>query len=237
MPTELLHLISALPAKTFTGASRLGLAVASDLDGPGWQELIGRLAQLAQTTHGSRQTLTAWLGDVLAHERAPRRGQIAQCASIAGLDPGTLRNAKLVCRRIPMSRRHDALTWSHHCEIALAFSGPEEIEKWLDLAEKEELPTANLRQRIRHDLAESRSDAHGSVSIMPFRLMRDLRTAARTAEQLRGVWRKWPASTAELALAEIESLAGFIDAIRKRRGGYHAPRGSQAFGRCDPGVN
>jgi len=237
MPTELLHLISALPARAVTGASHLGLAVASDLDGQGWHELIGRLAQLAQTTHGSRQTLTAWLGDVLAHERAPQRGQITECASIAGLDPGTLRNAKLVCRRIPMSRRHDALTWSHHCEIALAFSVPEEIEKWLDLAEKEGLPTAELRQRIRHHLAESRSDAHSGVSTMPFRLMRDLRTAARTAEQLRGVWRRWPASTAELALTEIQGLTGFIDAIRKRSAAHHAPRGNRSFGPCDPSVN
>jgi hypothetical protein len=237
MPTELLHLISALPERAVTGASHLGLAVASDLDGQGWLELIGRLAQLTQTTYGSRQTLTAWLGDVLAHERAPQRGQITQCASIAGLDPGTLRNAKLVCRRIPMSRRHDALSWSHHCEIALAFSAPDEIEKWLDLAEKEALPTAELRQRIRHHLAESRSDARSGVSSMPFRLMRDLRTAARTAEQLRGVWRQWPASTAELALAEIESLAGFIDAIRKRSGAHRAPSGNRTFGPCEPGVN
>ncbi len=237
MPTELLHLISALPAKTFTGASRLGLAVASDLDSPGWQELIGRLAQLAQTTHGSRQTLTAWLGDVLAHECAPRRGQIAQCASIAGLDPGTLRNAKLVCRRIPMSRRHDALTWSHHCEIALAFSGPEEIDMWLNLAEKEGLPTAELRRRIRHHLAESRSDTDGRVSTMPFRLMRDLRTAARTAEQLRGVWRRWPASTAELALTEIQGLTGFIDAIRKRTTLHLALDVNRASVPHDPSVN
>jgi hypothetical protein len=237
MPTELLHLISALPARAVTGASHLGLAVASDLDGQGWHELIGRLAQLAQTSHGSRQTLTAWLGDVLAHERAPQRGQITQCASIAGLDPGTLRNAKLVCRRIPMSRRHDALTWSHHCEIALAFSVPEEIEKWLDLAEKEGLPTAELRQRIRHHLAESRSDAHSGVSTIPFRLMRDLRTAARTAEQLRGVWRRWSASTAELALTEIQGLTVFIDAIRKRTASHLPLSGNGASVPRDPSVN
>ena len=226
MQTNVQQLVAALPMKAITGASRLGLIVVNDLDGATWHELIGCLAQLAQTTHGARQTLTAWLGDVLAHERAPRRGQIARFAAVAGLDPGTLRNAKLVCRRIPVSRRHDALTWSHHCEIALAFSAPDEIEQWLTKAEREALPTAELRQRIRRHLALARSGSAGEGAL-PFRLMRDLRTAARTVDQLKSVWQRWSQATAELALDETQGLAGFIDAIRKRSRTPAMPSGAR----------
>ena len=103
---------------------------------------MAHLARLARTTTGARQTLTAWLGDALAYGEIRYRGRIATCAGEAGLEPGTLRNAKMVCSRIPVSCRHDALSWTHHCEVGLAFADPAEIEQWLALAEREKLSTA-----------------------------------------------------------------------------------------------
>lgn len=107
------------------------------------------MAGLARTAAGARQTLTAWLGDVLAYGGARGRGLITECAAAAGFDAGTLRNAKMVCARIPVSCRHDALSWTHHCKVGLAFADSAEIERWLALAEAERLSTSELRFRVR----------------------------------------------------------------------------------------
>src|ERR1019366_357802 len=102
------------------------------------------------------------------------------------LDAGTLRNAKMVCRRIPMSCRHDALSWTHHCEVGLAFVDPNEIERWLTLAEAEKLSTAERRKRVRsyvagrHRAAEVEASA---PSVAAFRLMRELRATGRMLGQ------------------------------------------------------
>ena len=127
MRTELHSLIAALPAGTVARATRLGLALAPDISAERQRDLLAHLTALVRSASGERQTVTAWLGDVLAYGGALRPGQIAACAEAVGLDAGTLRNAKMVCRRIPVSCRHDTLSWSHHCEVAIAFVAPEEI--------------------------------------------------------------------------------------------------------------
>ena len=142
-----------------------------------WRRLVAHLARLAHTTTGARQTITAWLGDALAYGEASYRGRIATCAGEAGLEPGTLRNAKMVCSRIPVSCRHDGLSWTHHCEVALAFANPTEIEQWLALAEKEKLSTGDLRKRIRAHIAGGRQDQGAAVSprsMEAFELLREL---------------------------------------------------------------
>lgn len=214
MRTDVQRLAASLPAAAITRATRLGLTLAPHTAPELRRELLSRVAQLTRSATGERHTLTAWLGDVLAHGGPLRPGQIAACAAAAGLDAGTLRNAKMVCARIPPSRRHDALSWSHHCEIAIAFSVPDEIERWLSLAETEELPTAELRRRIRVHLAASRRVTNAAESEPTFRLMRELRAAARVTDQQRAVWKTWSPSTARLALDELQPLVQFVDALR-----------------------
>lgn len=216
MQPDLQRLVASLPSAAIVRVTSVGLAAIPELDAARWHELLGLVAQLTRSSAGARQTLTSWLGDILVHDRAPRRGQIVQCAAVAGLNPGTLRNTMMVCRRIPLSRRHDTLTWSHHCEIGMAFSDPGEIARWLELATRDSLPTAELRRKIRRHVTGVKSNPGSPTRVLPFRLLRDLRTAARTAEQLRAVWRRWPQSTANLALNEIRALTDFVDVIRRR---------------------
>ncbi len=218
MQTEVEQLVATLPRAAINRASRLGLALDPQMKPAAWRELVAHVTRLARTTTGARQTLTAWMGDVLVHDEAYGRGWIAECARGAGLDAGTLRNAKMVCTRIPVSCRHDALSWTHHCEVGLAFVDPNEIERWLVLAEVERLSTAALRKRIRAHLAGRMggASAASAESVTAFRLMRELRAASRMLSHRTECWRRWPPATAQLALAELHPLAEFIDMLRAR---------------------
>ena len=232
MRTDMQDLVAELPGTAVTQANRLGLALAPQIDQETWGRLIAHLARLTRTTTGARQTLTAWLGDALAYGEIRYRGRIATCAGEAGLEPGTLRNAKMVCSRIPVSCRHDALSWTHHCEVGLAFDHPSEIEQWLALAETEKLSTAALRQRIRAHIASRHRPGAvaGSLrSVETFQMMRELRAACRVAAEHRNLCRTWSPATARSALAEIQPLTDFIDAVRARAlGSSSLPRDLQA---------
>ncbi len=226
MRTDVQQLVAELPGTAVTHAGRLGLALAPRLDQETWGHLVAHLTRLTRTTTGARQTLTAWLGDALAYGEISYRGRIVTCAGEAGLEPGTLRNAKMVCSRIPLSCRHDALSWTHHCEVGLAFAKPNEIEWWLALAEAEKLSTAALRQRIRAQIARrhrSTAVAGALRSVETFQLMRELRAACRVVVQHRNLCRSWSPGTARSALEEIQPLTDFIDAVRARALGSSSP--------------
>ena len=219
MRTELQRLVAELPGTAITRAGRLGLELAPQIEPDAWRGLVAHLARLAHKTTGARQTITAWLGDALAYGELTYRGRIATCAGEAGLEPGTLRNAKMVCSRIPVSCRHDGLSWTHHCEVGLAFVDPTEIERWLALAEDEKLSTRELRRRIRAHIvtrSQDRGDSADSGSAGVFQLLRELRAVCRTLHQRGTVWRGWPPGTARLALQEMTALADFIDHLRAR---------------------
>lgn len=218
MRVDVPQLLAELPSVGIEGATRLGLSIAPQMDTDAWRHLVTRVAGLARTATGARQTLTAWLGDALAYGGVRGRGLITECAEAAGFDPGTLRNAKMVCSRIPVSRRHDALTWTHHCEVALVFSDQTQIELWLSIAEVEGLSTSDLRRRIRTCAAYAHRrlspEAARETSVAAFRLMRELRAASRSLARTRDVWRRWPPTAAELALRDLTYLTEFVDAMR-----------------------
>jgi hypothetical protein len=218
MRTDVQELVATLPRTGIAHATRLGLSLAPQMETEVWRKLVAHLTGLARTATGARQTLTAWLGDALAYGELRYRGQIAACAEAAGLDAGTLRNAKMVCGRIPVSCRHDALSWTHHCEVGLTVADPQEIERWLALAEAEKLSTAELRKRIRARLAGRMGGrpVASADSVVPFRLMRELRAVGRMLSHQPGFGWHWSPATAQLALAELQPLAEFIDALRVR---------------------
>ena len=233
MRTDVQQLVAELPGTAVVHAGRLGLALAPQLDKETWGHLVTQLARLTRTTTGARQTLTAWLGDALAYGENSYRGRIVTCAGEAGLEPGTLRNAKMICSRIPLSCRHDALSWTHHCEVGLAFANPSEIERWLALAESEKLSTAALRKRIRGHIANRhRTGAVAGAlrSVETFQMMRELRAACRVVVQHRNLCRSWSPATARSALEEIQPLTDFIDLARARALGSSSlpPRDIQA---------
>lgn len=218
MQADVPQLLAELPSAGIDRATRLGLLLAPEMEADAWRHLVTRVASLARTATGARQTLTAWLGDALAYGGARGRGLIAECAEAAGFDPGTLRNAKMVCTRIPVSWRHDALTWTHHCEVGLAFSDRAEIELWLSIAEAERLSTSELRCRIRASVASGHGrqppNATVGTAVMAFRLMRELRAASRSLARERHLWQHWSPAAAKLALQELRPMTEFIDAVR-----------------------
>ena len=219
MQTDVTHLLASLPPAGIDHATRLGLSLAPAMKTDAWRHLITRVASLARTATGTRQTLTAWLGDALAYGGARGRGLIAECAEAAGFDAGTLRNAKMVCARIPVSCRHDALTWTHHCEVGLAFADPAEIERWLSIAEAARLSTSALRCRVRARVAAMQGRAPTNAmgaSVTAFRLMRELRAVSRSLARERQLWQHWPLAAAQLALQELRPLTEFLDTVRAR---------------------
>ena len=219
MQTEVDQLLASLPAAGIDRATRLGLALAPRLENEQWRQLVAHVAGLARTATGSRHTLTAWLGDALAYGGDRGRGLITECAAAAGLDAGTLRNAKMVCTRIPVSCRHDALSWTHHCEVGLAFSDQAEIKRWLVVAETERLSTSALRRRVRLHVASRGGVAPNRAldsSVSAFRLMRELRAVGRSLARERHSWRRWSPGAAQLALAELRSITSFVDEVRSR---------------------
>ena len=229
MRTEVEQLVGELPAAGVARATRLGLLLKPGMETATWRGLVAHVARLVRSSTGARQTLTAWLGDALAYGEAGGRGLIAECAAATGINPGTLRNAKMVCRRIPVSCRRDTLSWTHHCEVGIAFADPQEIERWLAVAEADGLSAMALRRCIRSHVArrqEQRGAGPDEASITVFQLMRELRAGDRMLDRHRAVWREWSPGAAQFALKELRSVADFLDTMRARVLDPSAPKPS-----------
>jgi len=201
-----LPVLSSDPVREVT---RLGLALSRNVDAATWSELVARLAQTAGMLSRHRDTLTAWLGDVLAYGAGRYHGQITAYANAAGLSPGTLRDAKLVCSRIPFALRREELSWSHHCEIGKALSSLPEIKHWLETAVSERLSTAALRKLIRAHLSQSRVPAN-MVDVPTFRLLRELRAMDRMLRSNRALWSAWALDARRGAVTELNTLVEFV---------------------------
>ena len=227
MRTDVEQLFRELPEVGIARATRLGLVLNPGLETETWRGLVTHVARLVRTSAGARQTLTAWLGDALAYGEAGGRGLITECAAATGINPGTLRNAKMVCLRIPVSCRRDTLSWTHHCEVGIAFADPQEIERWLTIAESEDLPAMALRRRIRSHVAsrhEQRGASPDESAITAFQLMRELRAGDRFLDRHRAAWRQWSPTAAQFALQELRAVTDFVDTLRARALEPPAPR-------------
>jgi hypothetical protein len=214
------ELLAWLPQEYVETASRLGLSLKAGLNLENWSRLVATVVHMAGHSSRRRDTLTAWIGDLLAFGGGKYRGQITEYAKAAGLDPGTLRSAKLVCSRIPLLCRHNTLSWSHHCEVGKAFKTPDEIKIWLATAAREGLSVRELRKRIRQHLAGPTKPDGGPApagAAAPFALLRELRAVGRFVENHPEVWREWSPATCELALSEMQPLVDFISEITARK--------------------
>jgi hypothetical protein len=219
-PGPLGVLLEALPREHVKEASPLGLILSPGLNLENWSRLVASLVQLTGRASRNRDTLTAWLGDLLAFGGGKYRGQISEYAKAAGLDPGTLRGAKLVCSRIPLLCRHNTLSWSHHCEVGKAFKDPADIKSWLELAVSEKLSVRDLRKRIRVHVAGPTSPDSGPAKAgeaAPFALLRELRAVGRFVKNHSEVWQEWSPAACELALSEMQPIADFLEAMKARR--------------------
>jgi hypothetical protein len=211
------ELLANLPQQHVLNVSRLGLALEPGLDRESWSMLLVHVVRVTGRVIRNRDTLTAWLGDLLAFGGGKYRGQITEYARAADLDPGTLRGAKLVCTRIPLLSRHNGLSWSHHCEVGKAFKEPVDIESWLALAETESLSVRELRKRIRQHMAGPPApDSDPAGAAAPFALLRELRAVGRFVQNHVEVWQEWSPEACELALSEMRPIVNFLEEMRTR---------------------
>ena len=88
-----------------------------------------------------------WLGDWVRYGTVRWGEKYKEASRITGYDIQSLRNIAYVAGRVEVSRRRDNLTWSHHAEVSSL--GPEEQDRWLDLAEAEKMSVSDLRIELR----------------------------------------------------------------------------------------
>jgi hypothetical protein len=88
-----------------------------------------------------------WIGDWLLYGNARYGERYARASRATGYDPQSLMNMVYVASRFAVHRRHQALSWSHHAELA-ALPLPEQ-ERWLELAERERMSVRSLRAELR----------------------------------------------------------------------------------------
>ena len=215
VPEELVVALRRCPSGQIRHASRLGLEIEPGIGREAWSQLICHLAQEAGGCAWRNESLLAWMGDVLAYGGDQYRGQIREYAVAARVSPGSLRNAKLVCGRIPTSCRRDALSWSHHCEIGMAWSSHEVIESWLQRVEKEKLSRNELRRLIRLEKQNGRESKPAGASRRndDLELMRELRFVNRRLRKSEQTWRQWGPDVLVLAAKELDALAKFTSSL------------------------
>lgn len=119
-----------------------------------------------------------WIGDWLLGGEALFGDKYLQAIHLTGNEQQTLMNKRWVAGRIPAERRREALSFTHHAEVAGL--RPEEQERWLDAAERDCLTCGELRQAIR---AEKKRPTEDNGRRPDTGLLLRLRTALHHAVQ------------------------------------------------------
>ena len=88
-----------------------------------------------------------WLGDWLVYGKKKYPDRYKQAISATALDYQTLRNYAWVCRQFPDPRRHPALSFQHHAELASLT--PDQQDEWLDKAEALDWSLHALRRQLK----------------------------------------------------------------------------------------
>jgi hypothetical protein len=90
-----------------------------------------------------------WIGDWINHGERAYGERYTQAVEETGLDTQTLMNCAWVAASVAPSLRVERLSWSHHREVAALDDDAK--QRWLAVAEEEELPVAKLAARIKAD--------------------------------------------------------------------------------------
>lgn len=122
-------------------ASRLGARFAGDMTKPEWQRLGRSLGQVSESLNW---VMGDWINE------AKRREWIYgesydEAALLTGWSEARLRDVSSMANTFNLSCRHDKLSYEHHRTVRAL--PPREQKRWLDLAEKEELSKADLREQ------------------------------------------------------------------------------------------
>jgi hypothetical protein len=90
-----------------------------------------------------------WLADWLNYGEKAYGEKYTQAVDATGLDYQTLANMAYVANAVPLYRRRENLSFSHHAEVAAL--EPEKQEVWLDTAESKDWTRSDLRRTLRED--------------------------------------------------------------------------------------
>lgn len=87
-----------------------------------------------------------WIGDWILYGNEKYGEKYTRASRVTGYDTQTLMNMAYVASRFSPDRRREALSWSHHAELAaLDF---DDQEYWLTFAINERLSVRSLRQEL-----------------------------------------------------------------------------------------
>lgn len=179
-----------------------GLEFPDALSKPEWCEALSETA-------GEWRVSNFKLGDIInygIHEYGSKY-VAAQAATLLAIQ--TLKNIASVSKKLPISRRRDVLTWSHH--EAVAALEPEKQDAYLERAVQEKLPVQELRAVIRLDHSTVKKNPTIEIETGPdilswfadgFRLVRGAEEwTASTRRAFAAQWMRLQANVKEVKLA------------------------------------
>jgi hypothetical protein len=179
-----------------------GLQIPRNFPFEAWIRLGEELSSFA--------TSSAWcLGDWLIYGESFFSGRYRAAIERTSLEYQTLRNCAWVARKFPFDRRHDALSFGHHAEVA---SLPEpEQDFWLRKAESLGWSRNALRNQVRLSLRERANDAghennnlSGAESKIAINVTSEqLRVCEKAAETVGLPLNAWIARTLNAAAQEV----------------------------------
>jgi hypothetical protein len=114
----------------------------TDLELPAWAEAGRRLGAIGRGVGW-------WIGDWLYYGNRRFGERYARAKQITGYDVQTLMNMAYVASRFEPSRRREALSFSHHAELAPL--DREAQDRWLSRAETKRLSVHCLRDELRRE--------------------------------------------------------------------------------------
>lgn len=116
---------------------------------------LDEFARIGTMLHQAHRMLAWWIGDWYNAGEAMHGETFAQLLDATGLDPSTVLQYAWVARQIPHDRRCQALSFSHHREVADL--DPDQQYVWLSRAEDAGYSSHRLRRELaKATKAESR---------------------------------------------------------------------------------
>jgi hypothetical protein len=160
---------------------KTGLVVDGELED---DELLGLVRRLGRM----ETAIKWWLGDalVLADSRWPDQGgpsfgEWDNVLAALGLKPATGAHYRRVSKAIPIERRHERLSWSHHQRV-VPFP-PAEQDLWLERAEREGMSFEALHFALTNlTLSPTRTTSVSDLDCVKPRLIASAESIARWKE-------------------------------------------------------
>lgn len=154
---------------TLTGVS---LQIPRELGYDAWERVGKQL-------NGFIDSSAWWLGDWLIFGKERYADSYKQAIRAAGLSYQTLRNYAWVARRFTPAERRAQLTFQHHAEVV---SLPKDArEKLLDLAERQDWTTKQLRERVKGKAVTAKAAGEATSRLPKIEVVRDQLTNWRRA--------------------------------------------------------